>query len=77
MNSGKGPTVSIKVVFIEWKYKTENEARSCNHCCNSKTISTTYYECVFVALGTLREKHMRPIAICGLSGSTIFFHIIT
>jgi hypothetical protein len=42
-----------------------------------KTISITYYECVFVALGTLREMHMRPIAICGLSGSTIFFHIIS
>jgi hypothetical protein len=52
MNHGKGPTVPTKVVFIIWKYKKGHEAHSYNHCCSSTTISITYYECVFVALGT-------------------------
>ena len=38
-----------------------------------KSNYITYYECVFVALRTQRE--MRQIFICGLSGSTIFFHV--
>jgi hypothetical protein len=28
-----------------------NEARSCNHCCNGKELSIAYSECVFVAFG--------------------------
>jgi hypothetical protein len=31
---------------------------------------------VFVALGIHNAMLMRRIVICGLSGSTIFFHII-
>ena len=51
------------------------EARSCNHCCSGKAISTTYSECVFVALYIQHPMRMRHIVICVLSGSTIFFHI--
>jgi hypothetical protein len=40
-----------------------------------KAIRIKYYECVFVALGI--QYAMRHIAICSLSGSTIFFHIIS
>jgi len=51
------------------------EARSCNHCCCGKAISITYAEYVFVARGI--QHAMRHIVICGLSGSTTFFNIIS
>ena len=46
---------------------------SCNHCCNGKAISVTYW--VLVALGI--QHAVRHTVICGLSGSTICFHIIS
>jgi hypothetical protein len=54
------------------------EARSRNHCCGAKTISITHSEWVCVALVIQHAKRMRRIAICGLSGCTIFFpHYLT
>ena len=41
-----------------------------------KAVIITYPECVFVALGIQHAKRMSRIINCGLSGSTIFFHII-
>jgi hypothetical protein len=35
------------------------------------------FECVFVALGDQHAIRMRHTAICVLSASTVFFHIIT
>ena len=46
-------------------------------CCSVKTISITYYKCVFVALGIEYAMRMRYIVICGLPVSKIFFHIIS
>ena len=53
------------------------EARSCKYCCTGKARSVTYFVCVFVALRVQHAMCMRNIVICGLSGSTIFFHIIS
>jgi hypothetical protein len=43
--------------------------------CNK--YSVTHSESVFVALGIQLAKRMCPIVICGLFGSTTFFHIIS
>jgi len=54
------------------------EARTYNHCCSGKAISITYSECVSVASDIQHAKHLRLITvISGLSGSIIFFHIIS
>ena len=60
-------------------YKRNIEARSCNHCCCGKAISTTSSECVFVALSHPARKAHAPchIVTCGLPESIIFFNIIS
>jgi hypothetical protein len=49
--------------------------RSRNHCCCGKAMSITYSECVSVAVVT--QAMRMHIVICDLTGSSIFFHIIT
>jgi len=58
-------------------YKGNVEAHSWNHCYYRKELCVTYSECVIVALAILDAMRMCGIVICGLSGSTIFFHIIS
>jgi hypothetical protein len=57
--------------------KRNIEARSCNHCCRGKAVSITYSECAFLAFVIQHAVRMSHIVIYGLSGSTIFFHIIS
>jgi len=53
------------------------KAFACKYCCGRKAINITYSECVFVGLGIQHAVRMRRVIICGLSGSTILFHIIS
>jgi len=52
----------VRVTLLQWK---------------SNNTSITHYECVFVALLIQHAKRLRHIVICGLSGSTVFYHIIS
>jgi hypothetical protein len=53
------------------RIKSNNEARSFNHCCHIQSKISIYSECEFVALVI---QHAAPcfIAICGKSGSGVF-----
>ena len=53
------------------------EALSYNHCWSWKAVIITYGECVFVALSIQLVMSMCRTLICGLPGSTKFFHIIS
>jgi len=72
--------IARKSAFVQHRqctYKRNIEARSRNHCCRGKAVSITYSWCLFVDLGTEHATRMHHIVICGLSGSTAFFHIIS
>ena len=47
--------------YMQYKYKSNNEARSCSHCCSGKPISITDPECVFAASVIQHLMHMRHI----------------
>jgi hypothetical protein len=54
-------------------YKHNIEACSHSHCCHWKTVSITYSECVFVALGILHKMCMRHIVTCGSCPALQYF----
>jgi len=53
------------------------EARSCNQCRREIANNITYSECVLVALFMQHVTRTRHINLRGLSGSTIFFHVVS
>jgi len=53
---------------------SNKEARSPNHCGRGKVISITFAECVWLL--SYIPSMPYTCAVCGLSDSTIFFHII-
>jgi hypothetical protein len=74
IHTAHGTVVRDVVGFVT---RQEIEAHSCNHCCSGKAICIAYSECVSVALGIQHAISMRHVIICGLSGSTIVFHLIS
>jgi len=53
------------------------EGRLRYHSCNGKARIIRYSEPAFLALVIQHEMRMRHIFVCGLPGSTIFFHLIS
>jgi hypothetical protein len=49
------------------KYKSNNEARSCNNSCRTKAISITYSECESVALVIRYAMRMRHIILLSVA----------
>jgi hypothetical protein len=45
--------------------------------CSEKAIHIKYSECMFVNLSIQNAMRMHHIVICGLTGSTIFSHVIS
>ena len=58
-------------------YNVTLEEPSCNHYCGGNAQAITNSECVFVDLGIQHAVRMLYIVVCGLSGSTIYYHIIS
>jgi hypothetical protein len=76
------PTVRFEVLMADMNrrgttYESNIETRSRNHRCRERAISISRSACVFVVLGFQRATYVRHIVICGLSGCTIFFHVIS
>ena len=73
---------AITLQFLSYKKRGDvvqrnSEVRSRNHCCSGKAMSIIHSECVFVALFIQHEMRKRHIDVCGLSGPTKVFHIIS
>jgi hypothetical protein len=71
--------VTIATTFnIQAVYAQRNiQARSRKHCCSGKAISTTYSECVYVALLSHHALRVHHLVIRGLSEFIIFSPIIS
>jgi hypothetical protein len=66
----------VRTIIRQAMYVESNiQALSCNQICGGKAMSITYYEYVFVELGTQHAQRIGHIVISGLPSSTVFFHI--
>ena len=57
--------------------KLNIEARSCNHCCSGKAISSTYSECAFVFLVIQHAMRLCHNVVCGQPGCAVPVHIFS
>jgi hypothetical protein len=73
-SQGHYPNICNNMGYV---LQRDTEERSCNICYSGTAISITYSECMSVALGIQHATRMRHVVICGLTGSTLFFHIIS
>jgi len=60
--------ITRKAVYVY----PNNEARSCNHCCDGRTINVTYSEWMSVPL-----RYPTCHVISGLPGSTLVFYLLS
>ena len=78
---GEGKNLGVIQLKIARRgmYKRKAEARSRNHCCRVKVIKYYIFWVCVCSLSFPACKAHAPdyIVICGLSGSTTFFHIIS
>jgi len=77
---GRSGTVTANLRYVMvYAWRDFRQDRQCTHnnCCSGKAITITYTETMIVPLGIQKAVHMCHIAICGLPGSVIIFHIIS
>ena len=66
---------NVRFLHKTGKCTYNTEALSCNHRCRRKAMSITHSGFLFVDLGIQHAMHKSHIVICGLSDTTVFFHI--
>jgi len=69
------PHVTQSYVTINKTCNGNIEERSCNYCCSGRAANIIL--CVFVALVIQDAKRMRRTVLSGMSGPTLFGHLIT
>jgi hypothetical protein len=67
LGGGRSDTHHRETQDRQRKYKGSIDARSLIHCCHGKAISSTYYECVFVAIGIQHARRMRRIMLSSVA----------
>jgi hypothetical protein len=79
VNEGENLTKEPMLLLIrqEMCCKRNIETPLPNYFCRGNSIMISYSECVSVALIIQHTVHVRHIVDCGLSDSTVFFHIIS